>query len=94
MNDDLELGNLVDKELNEVSVRGKDQLVYVPNNTMTDGYSIRGKYEVIGNTIHIKVSLFKGQKDRVDQFEINGSTDRREALTQKIVKDVEQFLNK
>ena len=93
LNDDLDIGSLVDKELTDVSARGNEKLVYIPNNTMIGGYSIRGKYEVKDDSIHVKVSLFKGQKDRIDQFEFDASIVKKDELAQKIVERVERSLD-
>ena len=95
LNDDLDLSALIDKELNNLSARGKESpLAFVADNTMTDAYSIRGKYEVKGNDITIKVSLFKGQKERVYQFDLSGISDKKEALAAKIVENVQSFMNR
>lgn len=95
LNDDLDLSGLIDKELNNLSARGKESpLAYIADNTMPDAYSIRGKYEVKGNDITIKVSLFKGQKERVYQFDLMGTIDKKEAFAGKIVKNVQSFMNK
>lgn len=95
LNDDLDLSALVDKELNKLSARGKESpLAYAPDNTLLDAYSIRGKYEVKGNIISAKVSLIKGQKERVYQFELIGAVDKKEELAEKIIEKMQEFLNK
>ena len=93
LNDDLDLSGLIDKELNNLSARGKESpLAYVADNTMPDAYSIRGKYEVKGNDITIKVSLFKGGKERIGQFELKGTVDKKEELPAKVLEGVRPFL--
>ena len=93
LNDDLDLSGMIDKELNNLSARGKESpLAYVADNTMPDAYSIRGKYEVKGNAISTKVSLFKGQKERVYQFDLTGTTDKKEVFVAKIVENVQSFM--
>jgi hypothetical protein len=93
LNDDLELSALIDKELNNLSARGKESpLAYSADNTMPDAYSIRGRYEVKGNMINVKVSLFKG-KERVYQFDINSGMDKKDELAGGIVERVRGILN-
>ena len=93
LNDDLNLSGLIDNELNNLSVRGKESpLAFVADNTMEDAYSVRGKYEVKGTDIKLKISLFKGAKERVGQFEVTGTSDNLPELTDKILRGVRSFL--
>ncbi len=90
--DNLGLTILVDKELNEVSARGKGSpLTYASDNTMLDAYSILGRYTVSGNNVSIKVYLMKGiqEENIVKQFEFTGTVDKKEELASKIVQQIE-----
>lgn len=94
LNDDLELALLTDKELVNVSSRGKESpLAYVADNTMSDAYSIRGRYEVNGNRLTIKASLFKGQKEKVYETEISGTVDRKGEAVKNLVEQVQHYLD-
>jgi hypothetical protein len=93
LNDDLNLSNLTDKELSNLSEKGKESpLIFVADNTFLDDYTIRGKYSIVDNQILVNASVFKGQRDRVYQFELTGSLDTKEALARKIVDKVQDFL--
>jgi hypothetical protein len=93
LNDDLELGDLTDRELNNLSEKVKESpLIFVADNTLLDDYTIRGKYSIAGNQITLSASVFKGQKERIYQFELTGSTEMKELLARKIVDKVQSFL--
>ncbi len=95
LNDDLDLSGLVDKELINLSAKGKDSpLAFAPDNTLSEAYSIRGKYEVKNNGVVVKVSIFKGKREIVYQFEAKSTVSKKEELASQIVKYVEIFLNK
>jgi hypothetical protein len=94
LNDDLELAALTDKELANVSARGKESpLAYVADNTMPDAYSIRGRYDVNGNSLTIKATLFKGQKEKVYETTVTGTVDRKEAAVKNLVDQVQHYLD-
>lgn len=93
LNDDLDLSVMIDKELSNITDRYKDNpLVFVSNNMMLEAYSIRGQYVITEKKINVKVSLFKGLKDRVNQFEISGSTDNLTNLVERIIDKVVVYL--
>jgi WD40 repeat protein len=93
LNDDLELSMAVNKELNNLSARGKESpLAYAADNTLPDAYSIRGRYEVNKDSIIVKVTVVKG-KEKVYQFDINWGMDKKEELAMGIVEKVRAFLN-
>ena len=93
LNDEIDLSYLTDKELNNLSVKGASSpLIFVADNTLLDDYSIRGRYTITENKILLNASIFKGQKERVYQFELTGSTDKKEDLARRIVDRVQLFL--
>jgi WD40 repeat protein len=93
LNDDLDLAYLVDRELNNLSSAGKaSPLVFAADNIMPDAYSVRGKYQTDGGKVTVKVSLFKGQKERINQFSIMAEADKKHELAKKIVDNVKLFL--
>jgi WD40 repeat protein len=93
LNDDLDLSSLIDKELKNLSEKGKaSPLLFVPDNILLDDYAVRGKYSITGNKILLKVSLFKGQKERIHQFDVIGTSDQKEDLAWKVVDTIAAFL--
>jgi WD40 repeat protein/uncharacterized caspase-like protein len=93
LNDDLDISYLVDQELNNVSEAGKlSPLVFVADNLFRDAYTIRGRYSVTDNKVLCRVSLFKGQGERVFQFDLTGITDKKEAMAAMLVDRVKTFL--
>lgn len=94
LNDDLGIAYLVDKELNNVAASGKNSpWVYVADNPMLETYAVKGRYEIRNNKILAKVSIVKGQKERVHQFEISGTTDKKEHLAIKIVDTIRFYMS-
>lgn len=94
LNDDLDLSALVDKELNDLSNKGKESpLVFAADNILPDGYSIRGRYTITGNKIAAKISLFKGPKERITQFELSGTTDTKDILAKMIVRKIQDSVS-
>lgn len=89
LNDDLDISYLVDAELKTVSANGKDNpFVFIGDNPMLDAYTIRGRYTRKGNAIKYSVIVFRGQKERMHQFEINGTVEGKEESIKKIVETV------
>jgi WD40 repeat protein len=95
LNDDLDLSYLVDRELSSLAESGKTSpLVFVADNLSTEAYTIRGTYKITGNNIVCRISLFKGQRERVfPQFELTGTTDKKEILAAMMVDRIKIFLN-
>ncbi|MBL7697316.1 MAG: caspase family protein [Chitinophagaceae bacterium] len=93
LNDDLDLSYLVDRELNNLSAAGKESpLVFAADNQMSDAYSVRGKYDIEGNKVNVKVSLFKGQKERIRQFDLSTDVNRKDELAKKIADNIKLIL--
>ncbi len=95
LSDDLELSVLIDQQLTSLSETSKaSPLVFVPDFVSPDSYSIRGKYSITGKQINCRVSVFRGNKERVDQFDLTGSVEDRESFARLIVERVGKMLNK
>lgn len=95
LNDDLDLSILIDKHLIDLSARGNESpLVYVADNTFSEAFSIRGRYEVKDEMISAKISLVKGYRERVHQFDITGTVSKKEELVSKVVNEVREFMVK
>lgn len=95
LNDDLELSALIDQELNNFSIRGVDSpLTFASDNLSPEAYSIRGKYSIRDKMIYANISLFRGQKEKVHQFEINMVVGKEKELVFKIVENMQLFLRK
>jgi len=95
LNDDLELSALIDQELNNFSIRGVDSpLTFASDNLSPEAYSIRGKYSIKDKMVYANISLFKGQKEKIYQFEISMSVGKEKELVSKIVENVQLFLRK
>lgn len=93
LNDDLDMCYLVDQELNNLSEAGNlSPLVFVADNLLQDAYTIRGKYAITGNQVSCRVSLFKGQRERVFQFDITGTADKKETMAAMVIERVKAFL--
>ena len=93
LNDDLDISYLVDQELSSMSDAGKQSpLVFVADNLYKDAYTIRGRYAVTDNKVSCKVSLFKGQGERVFQFDLTGDAGKKEAMAAMLVDRVKTFL--
>jgi len=95
LNDDLELSALIDQELNNFSIRGVDSpLTFASDNLSPEAYSIRGRYFIKDNKIYSTISLFRGQKEKVHQFELNVPVGSEKELVTKIVESVQVYLKK
>ncbi len=93
LSDDLELSALIDQELNNFSIRGKDSpLTFASDNTSEEAYSIRGRYKLEGNKIIATFFLFKGQKEKVFQFELIGIKGKEKEMVSIIIDKVQLFI--
>jgi hypothetical protein len=93
LNDDLDLSYLVNRELNNLSASGRESpLVFTSETPSADAYSVRGRYELKENKVLIKVSLFRGQRDRLYQFDLTYGADKKEELARKIVDNIRNYL--
>jgi len=82
--DDLQLGNLIDLQLNELTKRGVDSKIQYDEDTKSGkAYSLSGRYRVNGNSIKVIVNI--EQKNEVQsKFELSGTTDKLNELAASI----------
>ncbi|HYG16600.1 MAG TPA: caspase family protein [Bacteroidia bacterium] len=93
LSDELNLSGLIDKELTNLSSRGKESpLTFAPDNTLANTYSVRGRYEVTGSTVVVKITIYMGSKEKLHQFEVSGDPEKPEALARSIVEKVKELL--
>ena len=93
ISDELALGVLMDEELNKLNMLGRaSNIVFVADNTSEDAYSLRGKYEVNGNEIVLKASLYKGNKEKLYQSDFRGTVDKKRELVIKVLDKMGKFL--
>ncbi len=93
ISDDIGFSALVDRELNNLSEKGRESpLIFTGDNTFDSAYSVRGKYSVTGNAISASIFLIKGQKEKVYQFDLKGTTDKKEEMAAVIVEKLRKFL--
>jgi hypothetical protein len=94
LNDDLDLSGLVDMELNNLSAKGSESpLVFAAGNQQADAYAMRGRYTTDENKIAIKVTVFKGNKEIVHRFDVNGTAAKKEEMARIAVQKVKLYLN-
>jgi hypothetical protein len=85
IDDNLNLSKLLDEQLNETAMRGKDaQLVFLDTREFPDAYTLRGSYIQSNGTITLKLKI-KGPKE--SEHQLSGKTE--EELIQKIMEIVE-----
>jgi len=92
LNDDIDLSGLVDKELDNLSEKGRESpWIFSADNILPDAYSVHGKYSIAGNIVSAKISLIKGQKDIALQFDISGVIDKKDELAESIVAKLRRY---
>ncbi len=92
--DDLEVSNLVNQSMNEISARGGDsQIAYVTASNSPDAWSLSGRYEVKGDEITIKVNI-KQNKEIKNKLELTGKKSELKALAEKVVSKATEWIVK
>jgi sulfur carrier protein ThiS len=82
--DDLELGNIVNLQLNNISARGSGGKVsFLPVSKSPDALSIRGQYTVSGEAVNVIVNIIQNKKP-VTQFKVTGDKNKLEELAVEI----------
>jgi hypothetical protein len=83
--DNLNLRNLIDKQLNQISARGnQNDIIYRSDYEGIDVYSLSGDYKVNKEAVAVSFSLLKGNKE-IKTFELTGSTADLPKLVEEIV---------
>ncbi|MGB3345609.1 MAG: caspase family protein [Aequorivita sp.] len=81
--DDLGLSKLIDQNLLNISTRGNGTISFVANTNTPDAHTISGRYEVIGNTITVKINIRQSNETK-SRFEMTGSKDKLTELAEAI----------
>jgi WD40 repeat protein len=82
--DNLELNNLINQQLSNISSRGNSsKIVFLPSTNSVDAYSLSGRYTINGNQIKATVNI-KKNKVIVSKFEQKGSIDKLSSLAESI----------
>ena len=83
--DDLDLSNLVNIQLNEISSRGTEsKLAFSGYSGLSDAYQLSGRYQLTENNIIVKVNIIKNKKV-VHSFKIKGSKDKLDDFVRELV---------
>lgn len=91
--DDLNIAPAMDKALNELTFQGKNRpLVFFPEGTGDDFYSINGQYTIKENKIEVKAKLFKGTTS-ILSINIDVASGNISELVNDVVKQVIQKLD-
>lgn len=95
LNDDLELSDRFDRELDNVSQEGKEvPIVFVPGNKFSDAYSLRGRYQVQGDSVRLSTWIVTGEGRKIWDREWVKPKAEMDDWVAEIVKEVVQFFNK
>jgi uncharacterized caspase-like protein len=83
--DDLELGNSIDRQLQELASRGvNSQITYLTGPRISNAWSLTGRYEIIDKTLKVKVNMRIGSNPPKHKFEITGNLENLKELINKI----------
>jgi len=93
LNDDLELSSWLDRSLTTYSYQKNSRISFIADNTFSSSYSIRGRYNIQGDSVVARISLIIGQKEKVYQFEIAGKSDNPEKMALEIVERIAVWLH-
>ncbi|TNE50615.1 MAG: hypothetical protein EP344_17235 [Bacteroidetes bacterium] len=76
----------------QITARGAQaNLIYVDVNEYEDAYSIKGRYQISGNTVTVRGRLFKGKESK-GEFELEGKKADVPGLAQAIISKVSGML--
>jgi WD40 repeat protein len=89
--DSLGLSRKVNDRLNEASAARGAKLVFVDADECPGGVQPSGRYEVDGDKVTVRVSLFQGDK-KLAAFSVPGAATRVDELAEKIAAEVEKKL--
>jgi hypothetical protein len=83
--DDLELGNSIDRQLQELASRGvNSQITYSVGPRISNAWSLTGRYEIVDKTLKVKVNMRIGSNPPKHKFEITGNLENLKELINKI----------
>jgi hypothetical protein len=87
--DDIQLGLDFDKELAIRSAMGKQSVLsFIGTYQSTDAYTIRGSYDIQGNSLTVKVHLITQKKGVGNEIIKTGTMDQKDQLIKTVVDDI------
>lgn len=95
LNDDLDLSERCDRQLDNVSLQGKEiPVVYIPGNKFADAYSLRGRYSISGDTVRVRSWVVNGKGERIREWTWEAAATESDTLVEQMVQAVVQYFNK
>ncbi|MBK8555849.1 MAG: caspase family protein [Lewinellaceae bacterium] len=89
--DVLGLGSALDKQFELLTVNpAQSAFVFSPIDYIDNGYSVRGRYAVDGNTVRVTGKQFKG-KEFIGDFKAEGDVNNMKGLLKAILNQLEPF---
>ena len=89
--DTLLLGNLVNQQLRDISTRSPHApLIFVDTAQFPSAYRLGGRYEVVGDTVSVRVVLSGGEEPQ--RFTVDGTKSDIQRLAEKIVQETQERL--
>ena len=79
--DDLGLNKLINEKLSDIST---GEIIYAPMTNASSIFSLSGRYEVIGDTVSVKINL-KNDNKIENKFEVMGKKPELDALASEII---------
>ena len=90
--DHLKLAAHVNEALREVSEGGRDPaLVYIDTPVFPDAYMLVGRYRIAGNSMNVRIRLFKGEKE-AGSFAVEDSMVKVDNIAKQIVDHAQRLL--
>ncbi|MBL0136508.1 MAG: caspase family protein [Chitinophagaceae bacterium] len=94
LNDDLEIADIFDRELDNLSLSSKEvPIIFVAGNKLSDAYSVRGKYEVVGDTISLQAWVVKGSSERILSLQANGVVADKDKMITGLVEKIRVYFD-
>lgn len=94
LNDDLEIADIFDRELDNLSLSSKDvPIIFVAGNKLSDAYSVRGKYEVLADSINLQAWVVKGSSERVLSLQASGKTADKDKIVLDLVNKIKLYFD-
>ncbi len=94
LNDDLEIADIFDRELDNLSLSSKEvPIIFVAGNKLSDAYSVRGKYEVVGDTISLQAWVVKGSSERILSLQANGVVADKDKMITSLVEKIRVYFD-
>ncbi|MBK9717575.1 MAG: hypothetical protein IPO85_08700 [Saprospiraceae bacterium] len=92
MSDHLNITHTLAEYFRELTAQGADaELIYVDVNEYENAYSIKGLYNVTGNSINLRARVFLGANS-LGEFQITGEKGNIQGLIEKIMEKISTFM--